>query len=101
MPTDMAALDFVVSHVLLPPKLPQHEDDEEKERKGQCLLLRLVREGVECFEAQRCSEIQVARRPVLAALENMETLMMNISCELMVFVLDRLRLMKLIVLFLA
>lgn len=81
VPTDMTALDFVLSHVLLPPKLPQHEYDEEKERKGQCLLLRLVREGVECFVAQCCSEMQVAWRPVLAALESMETLTMNIACE--------------------
>ncbi|KAH7063255.1 hypothetical protein B0J12DRAFT_758465 [Macrophomina phaseolina] len=65
------AVDFLIDHVILPAKLPQNEDQEEQEREGENLILRLVLETAELFASHCDFEKRKAWKPVLSALKNL------------------------------
>ena len=42
VPSSAESLDFIINHVVLPPKLPQEADDSNTSRPGEQHLLRLL-----------------------------------------------------------
>ncbi|KAH7047461.1 hypothetical protein B0J12DRAFT_756007 [Macrophomina phaseolina] len=70
MATDEKCLEFIINHVVFPPKLPQQAEDAEDVLNGEKYLLRLVLDAAEPFAAHGDEDSKAAWASVLVLLKN-------------------------------
>ncbi|KAK8198156.1 uncharacterized protein BKA78DRAFT_247113 [Phyllosticta capitalensis] len=70
MALDKATVDFLVNHVVLPPKQPQRFEGKYEEIKGEAELLNFVLEAMKSFSQQCDTRAQTAWQSAISALQN-------------------------------
>lgn len=70
MALDKATVDFLVNHVVLPPRQPQRFEGKYEEIKGEAELLNFVLEAMKSFSQQCDTRAQTAWQSAISALQN-------------------------------
>ena len=63
-------IDFIVNHLILPPKLPQEDEDLEVKRNGELRILDLTTEAAKAFVEECGSDVQDGWISIFSALTN-------------------------------